>query len=200
MNTNTPRHHKFTRLVRGLRQLIAPGPIDVELIATGVLERLWHVTSRYAIRGNIGHLDNAMIAELIGWNASADALVDLLTECGWLDKSEEHRLLVHEWHIHAPRHVKGNVTKGEGFLTTRVTAKGEAVEDEPEGDSGTNLEAEWGPRFDQLDKLQRYAIESAAREREPDLWRGVAAKTKTGQLCQRLAILGLMREEAGGGD
>jgi hypothetical protein len=40
-----------------------------------------------------------------------------LVETGWLDEHAEHRLVVHDWHQHAPNWVKGVVARQGGFLT-----------------------------------------------------------------------------------
>lgn len=111
---------KFVRLVRSLRAHVQPGCIvDAESIATGVLERLWHATISGAMRGDIGRFDNEVIAEMCGWLGDADTLIEMLVACGFVDECEEHRLIVHDWHEHAPRHVKGNVTRLGGFLTIK---------------------------------------------------------------------------------
>lgn len=69
--------------------------------AVGLMECLWHLTAREAPQGNIGKLSNEDIALSLGWEECPDKLVVALVECRWLDESDEHRLIVHDWHEHA---------------------------------------------------------------------------------------------------
>lgn len=110
---------KFVKLVRKLRPLVPPGPFRAEMIAVAVLEKLWHTTMSSAPRGDIGRIDDESIAESIGFDGDAGLLISILVECGWIDKSDEHRLIVHDWHEHAPRHVKQNIGRKGGFVTER---------------------------------------------------------------------------------
>lgn len=119
----TPNSGKFRRLVRKLRPLVGNVPIALETIATGLLERLWHVAISDAIRGNVGKFDNEELAELIGWHGDANALIELLADERWLDRCEVHRLLIHDWADHAPRHVKANAARQGGILTPQIGVK-----------------------------------------------------------------------------
>jgi hypothetical protein len=141
---------KFIKLKRRLRGIVPEGPFtDPESVAIAILERLWHATASGPIRGDIGSFDDEVIAEACGWPLEASLLIDLLVECGWLDRHPTHRLLVHDWHQHAPNHVKGNVAKKGGFLTYRDgdapaaepkgEPKGPAPEVEPQRTSAPNL-------------------------------------------------------------
>lgn len=100
---------KFRRLVRLLRPHVAVPCVDVETIAVGLLERLWHATANGAKPGNIGKYEDEDIAEECGWHLDAQMFIELLVQTGYLDTHEEHRLVVHDWHQHAPNHVKGIV-------------------------------------------------------------------------------------------
>lgn len=123
---------KFIKLVRRLRALVpADSFASPESVAIALLERLWHATASGPIRGDIGSYDDEVIAEACGWPLDATDLIDLLVDCGWLDRDKTHRLLVHDWHQHAPRFVKGNVQKKGGFLTAK---EGDAPEDGPIGE------------------------------------------------------------------
>lgn len=107
---------KFISLVRRLRNLLPDSPVAHETIAIGILESLWHAACVSAKRGNIGCLPNEVIAEMCGWLGDADELIELLVECRWLDRSDEHRLLIHDWQDHAPNFVRGVVKRQGGFL------------------------------------------------------------------------------------
>lgn len=110
MKHQTPETMKFKKLARRL------GVRDY--VAAGVLEMLWIATQKNAPRGDIGRWDNEEIAIAIDWEGNADELVDALVDCGWLDRCDQHRLVVHDWHVHAPRYVHGIVAKCGGFVTT----------------------------------------------------------------------------------
>lgn len=101
---------KFRKLARrlGVRQYEA----------AGILEMLWIATQKNAPRGDIGRWDNEEIAIAIDWPGNADELVDALVDCGWLDRCDTYRLVVHDWHTHAPRYIHGVVAKCGGFVTT----------------------------------------------------------------------------------
>lgn len=120
---------KFKKLIRLLRDALPALPIDIETIAIGMLERLWHATANDAFRGDIGKLTNDEIAESIGWFGNADLIVSILVATRWLDVSDQFRLVVHDWHEHAPTWVKGNALKYGGFVT------GTSSKEPPIGDS-----------------------------------------------------------------
>lgn len=112
---HAPSHPKFKRLVRRLRPLLDGTAVAPETVAVGILERLWHATIVGAYKGDIGRLDDEDIAEAIGWAGEPSEIIDLLVECGWLDRHDEYRLVVHDWHQHAPRFVRANAARHGGF-------------------------------------------------------------------------------------
>lgn len=69
--------------------------------AIGILESLWNLCAREAPQGNIGKLNDADIADAIGWDRTPKDLIDGLVESGWLDRSNEFRVIVHDWRDHA---------------------------------------------------------------------------------------------------
>lgn len=101
---------KFKRLVRALGRIgetrqdlgfaVAGQPVAIAM-AAGVLEVMWQFTAKYAPQGDIGRWRDEDIAEAVGWPVGgAPALVEALVEERWLDRSAEHRLLVHDWPEH----------------------------------------------------------------------------------------------------
>jgi len=78
---------------------------------SGVLEELWQFTAKNAPLGDIGKFKNIHIAAMLEWDGDPDELVAMLVEAEWLDESEEFRLIVHDWHDHAPNYIKGNVQR-----------------------------------------------------------------------------------------
>lgn len=69
--------------------------------ALGILEALWHFAGKFAPRGNVGKFKDSEIEGWLEWDGERGALVAALTDVGWLDKSEEYRLVIHDWHEHA---------------------------------------------------------------------------------------------------
>jgi hypothetical protein len=105
MKAGTQDAIKFKKLMRRL-QISRP-------LCTGLLEELWHFTAKDAPRGDIGKYSNEDIATAVGWEGDHDEFVNALIEYGWLDTSDEFRLVVHKWSKHAPNYVKGNVVKSK---------------------------------------------------------------------------------------
>lgn len=69
--------------------------------ALGWLESVWHFTGRFTPQGNIGKYSDQQIEAWVEWDGLPGVLVVALLECGWLDKSTEYRLIVHDWHQYA---------------------------------------------------------------------------------------------------
>jgi len=92
--------------------------------AVGILECLWHWTARYARRGDVGRWPDEQIARGIGWPAErAGELTAALVKCGWVDVHPEHRLVVHDWHVHADEAVRKALQRaGERFVTAEEAA------------------------------------------------------------------------------
>lgn len=129
---------KFTKLVRRIRSAMPGLPVDPSTVATGLLEQMWHFTISSAKRGDIGQHDDELIAEACGWLGEPADLVAMLVETGWLDECDEHRLVVHDWHEHAPGFIKRNIDRAGGF----VGAVKRALPYSPEQGSGRFLTQE----------------------------------------------------------
>jgi hypothetical protein len=103
MKSNTPDLLKFKRLQRRLGVPVAH--------VCGLLELLWISTAKNAPQGDIGRFTNEEIAIGCYWDGAPDEFVKALVDCGWLDNDPEYRLVVHDWHDHAPRWVHGNLRR-----------------------------------------------------------------------------------------
>lgn len=103
MKRGTPDHPKTLTLMRVLKLS--------KIAAVGILELLWHWTAKYAPRGDIGRFTNQEIADGVAWQSDADQLVQGLTDARFLDTSDEHRLVVHDWQHHADDGVKKFVSR-----------------------------------------------------------------------------------------
>lgn len=131
---------KYRSLVRRLRDELPSMPVCIDTIAVGLLERLWHCAATDAIRGDIGRLTNDEIAEAIGWHQDAATIIKILLDTRWLDRHEQYRLIVHDWHDHAPAYVRGNAAKIGGIVTApEAQPIGPALEAQPQGIGVPNL-------------------------------------------------------------
>jgi hypothetical protein len=102
-------------------QMLAETLAIPETYALGILEALWHVTAEDAPQGNIGRLSNEAIMRQmrLAGHVSANKVINALIASHHLDKHPEHRLLVHDWHIHADYNTKRKLTRNHlDFLTT----------------------------------------------------------------------------------
>lgn len=175
---STTSSGKFRRLVRKLRPMLGDMPVSVELVATGLLERIWHIGISEAHRGDIGSkLDNEEIAEIIGWHGDAEELIALLVSEKWLDVHPTHRLLIHDWHIHAPRHVKGNAAKSGGFLTCDGNSLGDVPYDTKEAPLGSDTEPNL-TKHNQTNRSIDRATVFSGKEIGEDEWKELQPKLK----------------------
>jgi hypothetical protein len=69
--------------------------------AIGILESLWHLTAREAPQGDIGKLSDEDIALSIDWEGNELQLIEALVDSKWVDRSDQLRLIVHDWHEHS---------------------------------------------------------------------------------------------------
>lgn len=79
--------------------------------AVGLLESLTHWTAKYAPRGDVGRWSNDVIARGVGWDRLPAELIDALVRTRWIDASNEHRLVVHDWSQHADDTVHRQVAR-----------------------------------------------------------------------------------------
>jgi len=105
MKRGTPRHPKIAHLCELLRVKLPT--------AVGYLELLWHFTAEFAPQGDIGRFADQRIEAAISWPGSPGNLASALVEAGWLDRNEEHRLVVHDWHDHADDAVRKRLSRAK---------------------------------------------------------------------------------------
>lgn len=80
-------------------------------VVIGLLEGLWYLTATNAHTGDVGRFKNSEIAAWLEWPGDADQLIEAFCEAGFLETSEKHRLIVHDWCEHAPDHLKSNLKR-----------------------------------------------------------------------------------------
>lgn len=96
-------HPKFKRL----KMLLGFNMREV----LGTLEGLWHFCGRFTPQGDIGKYPDEEIEAWLEWPGEPGALVSALVQARWLDVSEEHRLVVHDWWDHADDFTHTTVAK-----------------------------------------------------------------------------------------
>ncbi len=79
--------------------------------AVGVLEMLWQVTAMNAPAGDIGKFSDEDIAVQLDWAGDERELVTALIESGWIDRNDDHRLVVHDWADHAPNWIRASLKR-----------------------------------------------------------------------------------------
>ena len=91
--------------------------LDISLPqAIGHLELLWAFVAQKTPHGNVGKWPDGAIARAAHWTGEPTAFVTALTEAGFLEQHSEYRLIVHDWHEHAPRWVSSKLSRsGEQF-------------------------------------------------------------------------------------
>jgi hypothetical protein len=105
MKRGAPDHPKMKKLARALN--INRG------WAVGLLESLWHWTSKFAPQGDIGKHEDVDIAEGCFWDREPSELINALIETGWIERCDKHRLLVHDWHDHADEAVTKRLARSK---------------------------------------------------------------------------------------
>ncbi len=93
MKRGTPRHPKVAHLAELLKMKLPT--------AVGYLELLWHFTAEFAPQGDVGRFADARIEAGLYWAGSAGKLVSALLAAGFLERRQDVRLVVHDWHEHA---------------------------------------------------------------------------------------------------
>src|SRR3990167_5118154 len=101
MKVNAVNHGKIHELAGWIEQARNLPYEDCHTLAVGYIERLIDVTHHDAPRGDIGRYSDRVISRKIGWTADPTEFIGALVAAGWLERHVEHRLLVHDWAIHA---------------------------------------------------------------------------------------------------
>lgn len=154
MKIAAPRSLKFLKLKRRL------GIPHWQVV--GLLESLWLFTQTNAAAGDIGRHSDEDIAAGIEWAGDPTELVQALIGCGWLDRCETHRLIVHDWKDHAPNHLKGNLAKN-GIPFAEDAANSSLPSNDVGSDVGNDVSSD--PRKDHPNLSLPYLSSPSERER-----------------------------------
>lgn len=92
--------------------------LDVALpTAIGHLELLWAFTAKFTPCGDVGRFPSGAMARACHWPGDPATFEAALVSAGFLDRDPEHRLVVHDWHDHAPGWVRAKLAKtGQAFI------------------------------------------------------------------------------------
>jgi hypothetical protein len=86
--------------------------LNVSRVAViGHLELLWAFTGKQSPQGNIGKWPDGAIARACDWMGPATVFIEALVASGFLDHSDEHRLTVHDWSVHAQSWVRAKLKR-----------------------------------------------------------------------------------------
>lgn len=108
MKRGAPDHPKMRRLAR---RLGLP-----HMAAVGCMEMLWHWAARYAQDGAIGRYDDDDIADALYWSEPAERLITALVESGFVDRDEQHRLVLHGWSEHCEDSVHATLARSRAWF------------------------------------------------------------------------------------
>ena len=104
--------------------------------ALGYLTLLWDFVADSAIQGDIGKWPDGAIARSCDFGCDPEAFISALVDARWIDRDEQHRLLVHDWSDHCERWIKLKAEKlGLRFVVRTATRSAEPSIDAPTGAS-----------------------------------------------------------------
>jgi hypothetical protein len=93
--------------------------------AVGYLELIWHFAARFALGGNVGKFSDPEIEASVDWEGEPGALIAALVASRWLDRSDVHRLVVHDWSHWAEEYVHTQLArKCERFADGTIPKSG----------------------------------------------------------------------------
>jgi hypothetical protein len=133
--------------------------------AIGVLNAIWEFACSFAPQGDIGRWTDAEIAASIEWDGNGMDLVAALVETRWIDRDEDHRLLIHDWKDHAPHYIKDRLAKqGVMILSEKAVESLRKPEKSGRDSSIKGGEGRQGKR-----REERESTESASRFSPPSI-------------------------------
>jgi len=133
MKVNAVQHPKTLALKSALQTTLPT--------VVGHLELLWHFTAQHAPRGDIGKWSNAAISGACYWDGDADAFVEALITSGYVEQSEEFRLVIHDWPEHCPQYVRAALSKKGITFATSEAQQDLSLDGDKEGSSDPSIQA-----------------------------------------------------------
>lgn len=92
MKAGTDRKAKFRQLQRDLKL--------PRYAAVGLLQSIWDFAAVNTPAGDLGRFSDEDIALDIEYEGSPDELIEALVNRRWLDRCDDHRLVIHDWPDH----------------------------------------------------------------------------------------------------
>jgi hypothetical protein len=114
MKPGTTTHPKFRALMRSLGL--------PQYVIVGLLESVWTLAAQFADDGNLSRFDAHAIADYSGYEGDAEALLDALVDCGWLDRIDG-KLCIHDWDDHCPDYIYDRRRKRQKRAELRTSLK-----------------------------------------------------------------------------
>lgn len=208
MKRTGPRHKKMYGLAISLG---IPLPQ-----AVGIMEMLWLLGSISSPEGDIGSLPNAAIAEGVGWTKKPDLLIDALLQNRWIDKSQKHRLIIHDWPDHCEQSVKKWLDRnGKTFLPeygqriangyppdikknpSREAEAKALASSGSEGGAGETMRMDWDEQYSELRKA--YA-DSGASVADPEDFSGAWRQWTALDPAQKTDAIAWIRDRTARGE
>lgn len=145
--------------------------LDISLPqAIGHLELLWAFVAQKTPHGNVGKWADGAIARASHWTGEPTAFVTALCEAGFIEEHDEFRLIVHDWHEHAPRWVASKLSRaGQDFCRPAGCETPDKDDEDDSSEEGTG------------DSSGDYSPDSSA-ESKPSLAKSSQAKSGQGRL------------------
>ena len=85
--------------------------------ALGLLQGLIWFTADHATAGDIGKWPDGAISRGSGWGGDSAHFIEALVASGWLDRNDDHRLVMHDWPDHTESWVRAKLARlGQAFL------------------------------------------------------------------------------------
>ena len=149
------------------------------------MEMLWHYTGTYAPRGDIGRVEDEAIARAVDWRKKPGILIQALVSTNFLDVSNDHRLIVHDWPDHAEDFVRKRLRRSsEDFLPEygrsrdKVTTKyGQSLDEVGHTRAGKAGQGTYTSTVDEFSKKQETSSRARTKKASPrafhdflDLW------------------------------
>ena len=122
MKRGTPNLIKFRKLSRAL------GWPQWKVV--GLLESLWAFATENSPNGDIGKFDDETILLAIEYEDDED-VIEALVATGWIDKDEDHRLIIHDWQDHCPQSVKRRINRRLQPKATKTKSQPETTKPDP---------------------------------------------------------------------
>ncbi len=129
-------HPKFKKLKRRLKL--------PHFAIVGILESIWMIGQTHHHDGGIGRMTDEDISAEIEYDGDPENLIAELLACGWLDRCEINRLVIHDWLDHCPKFVKGILARKTQASRSKVRPlrcdpKGATPKVPPQGCDPSNL-------------------------------------------------------------